>query len=259
MSFPTVIFGPEGEQFNIYTAPTRFAERRRQLGTQMILPDGRKFRFCRMGGTLGVVANLFQAPIPIANHLTVTVQAAAAVDATSIAVTLGATASSVDEYADGYFVVEDDAGEGYVYKIDRAHDAVASAGVFTIPLAPGSTVQVAMTTSTTGSLIRNQYADAIIHPSPPTAQVVGFPASAITANNYGWLQTAGVGAALADGTLIIYNTVVPSDGVDGAVEDGAAAITDGTPPTGHGQIQPIGVVIDIGATTEECTLRLNMD
>lgn len=258
MSFPWIIWGPEGEQFSTYAAPTRLPERRYALGTQLWLPDGRKYVFVENGGTEIAAGRLCQSPVPGANFDELAVAAAAAVGATSIQVTNGATAITADQFADGYISIEDDAGEGHIYKIDSQHDAVAASGTFTVPLAPGVSVQVALTTSTTAGLLQSPYQDIIIHPSPPTAKLVGVTPTTLEADRYGWLQFAGPCSLLTDGTLLIFQQVVASDAVDGAVEPADSAITDGTPPTGHGELVMVGDVLEVAATTEHSIVNLRL-
>src|SRR3990167_9313734 len=92
MSFPNIIFGGDGDQFRVY-APAAALQGGPSVGQQMVFDDGRKFRYASAGAVALAVANLQQAPIPVANHVLQTA-AAAAVGATSVALTLVSTAAN---------------------------------------------------------------------------------------------------------------------------------------------------------------------
>jgi len=125
-----------------------------------------------------------------------------------------------------------------------------------LTLDPDESVQVAMTTSTTVSLVKNTYKDIIIHPSPATAKLVGVAVSAIPANQYGWIQTWGPCAVLTQGTVVINEVVVDSATVDGAVAP--MGLTEGQPNTGAGQ-NAVGVVMEVAANTEHSLVFLTID
>jgi hypothetical protein len=189
------------------------------IGTRMILPDGRVFRYAFSNGAAGAGTGV-QSSAALANHDSdLVVTAAAAVGAKSASVTLGATAAAEDLYANGYLLVNDEAGEGHVYKI-RQHDAIGSGGTGTINLMDGDTIVVALTTSSQVGLVANPYMHVI--PSPGGAQTgrtVGFTTAAVADNSYFWAQTWGETAVLVDGTLVIFRPIRMSDGTAGAVEE----------------------------------------
>lgn len=217
------------------------------------LPRGSKLiwgekvmRYYLNDGTLDVVGNLYQMEVPVAGHIDEAIDTPAVGD-TDIAFTPTSTDIVVDEYNGGYLHINDDTGEGYMYRVkDNPAITAAASGTITlydpIAVAPGA--------DATATLFNSPWRAPIIHPSPPTAMVVGWAQSPTVASDWGWLCVAGPTPALIDGTVIISEQVVPSDGTDGAVEPGDAAITDGTPPTGHGELRGIGVVIVVNADTE---------
>jgi len=189
------------------------------VGTRMILPDGRVFRYSFSNGAPGAGTGV-QSSAAEGNHDSdLVVTAAAAVGAKSASVTLGATAAAEDLYANGYLLVNDEAGEGHIYKI-RQHDAIGSGGTGTINLMDGDTIAVALTTSSQVGLVANPYMHVI--PSPGGAQTgrtVGFTTVAVADNSYFWAQTWGEAAVLVDGTLVIFRPIRMSDGTAGAVEE----------------------------------------
>ncbi len=248
MSFPTVIWGNEGEQFNSYS------QKRWPLGTKMIMQDGREYRFGKAGGSNLAVAKLDAATANGANFDELAIPAAVAAGTRTFNITNGATTIAADDFEDGYVNVEDDTGEGYLYKIKEHGIEAAGSAAVSVTLANPNGVIVAMTTSTTVGLMTNPYKAAIIHPSPNVTALIGVAASAIAASTFGWFQVKGPGSVLIDGTVVIGDSVMASDGTDGAVE--AFGLTEGTPNT---EITPIvGQVIEVAATTEHGHILLNV-
>jgi hypothetical protein len=139
---------------------------------------------------------------------------------------------------------------GRAWKPGDASAATDSSGIQTINLISGESVQVAITTSTTMSFFKNKLDEVIIHPSPPTAAVVGLAVAAVTANYYCWLQTHGPAAVLCDGTLVAGKGVRASEDDDGGVA--ALDVSDD-------RDEPLlGSVIDIGTDTEFATINLQI-
>ncbi len=218
MSYPNMVYLQPGDQFKNRTS----AQGPIQLpGTIGQMPNGDLFRYTQMGAVAGVVAKLYQGPLPVANHVLQTAAAAAVGDST-IALTLGNTAVVANDYINGTVVVDlvGNTGFGYTYHID-AHPAVAGSGVFTIPLAgstsrtiqsdglmlgPGNeTVQVAIaTTANSVSVYPNLYKKVLIVPGTlATAAVAGVPPRAMPANSWGWIQTRGECMCLTDNTTVV--------------------------------------------------------
>src|ERR1700674_1944273 len=104
MAFPNVLFGFDGDQFTINTA-TAGNENAPSVGDQMMLQDGRKYRWSQAGAVAVVVGKLYQAPIPVPAHVLQTMNASAAVGSTLPVLVLGATAVTVNQYENGYLTV----------------------------------------------------------------------------------------------------------------------------------------------------------
>ena len=193
------------------------------VGTRMILPDGRVFRYAFSNGAAGAGTGV-QSSAALGNHDSdLAVASSAAVGAKSVSVTLGGTAAAEDLYANGYLYCNDSgasAGEGHVYRI-RQHDAIGSGGTGTINLMDGDTIAEALTAAASQvGLVANPYMHVI--PSPGGAQTgrtVGFAPAEVADDSYFWAQTWGEAAVLADGTLVIFRPIRMSDGVAGAVEE----------------------------------------
>jgi len=196
------------------------------VGTRMILPDGRVFRYAFANGDIGAGKGV-QSSIALANQDTDLVPAAAAVGAKSVTLTFGTSPNTdvtADQYANGYLFVNDVDGEGHVYRI-KGKDAHIAADVSASPavvinLQDGDTIATALTTSSEVGLVANPYQDVIITPGgAQTARCVGYTACEVADNSYFWAQTWGEAAVFADGTLVIFRPIRVSDGVAGAVEE----------------------------------------
>lgn len=239
------IWGPEGEQFKIYNA-TKAWSIPYLLGQELRIGE-RVFRFTRAGATALIPGKLYQMELPDANFDTLAVPSSAlnVVGSRSLRVTLPANAIIKDLWKDGYALIEAaaGAGKGYMYRI-VGHPASAGSEDVTFTLFSGDGLQTALNTSDTVTFWKNPYADIIVHPSPPTAKVVGVPCAAVPAASYGWVQVSGPANILTDGVVVINQQVVASPTVDGAVSN--ALLTEATPNT---FIQPIvGIVIEVAPT-----------
>lgn len=223
------------------------------LGSKLTdLATNRVWRYAKMGAVVGVAGNLYQSVVPLATHANM-VCAVAAAGATVVSPTLGAAAILANQFAGGFLVINNEAGEGHFYRV-KSHPA--SAGTEAIPVTLYDPLKVALVAATSrATLVMNPYDSVIIHPSPPTAKVVGLAPFAVTANHYFWLQTQGPAAVLTEGVLVAGKRCVASVSADGAVAP--PALTEGVPNTGYDQ-QFIGSVIYVCATTEYSPIWLQL-
>lgn len=240
MAYPNVLYSPEGEQFNIYTA------QRYPYGTQLIMQDGRKYRYALAGGTLLVIGDLLQQAATVANDVGRTAIAAALASRAPTLTTGGAVTANL--YAEGYFHVDVDPGKG-LYNIDN-HLAGTTATVYN--LAAGHAIRVAaLTTTSRVSLIANPYKGVIQFPiTTPTGKASGVAVSAIAATTgSGWVQTAGTASVLTSGTVIVGNVVIPhiAAGAVGPAAGASVVVADDI----------VGVVNRVAATTAWSTIRLS--
>jgi len=236
-----VIEGSDGDQFAVHTVQSL------GHGQEMRFPDGRRFRYARAGAVAVVPGKLYQAPIPVADHVLQTV-AAAAVGARTVAMTLGGTAVTADQYRDGYLVVDlaSNTGFGYIYQIN-AHPAQDASSTFNIPLR--SAVQVAIaTTANSVSLVPNNYAGVILSVvATPTACCAGVSVKAIPIGQFGWIQIAGNVPVLCTGTMVIGTTAITGT-TTGAIiaESSAASLT----------LPVLGYINRVAVTTAYSTITL---
>lgn len=170
------------------------------LGTRGYTPDGRAYRYALAGAVDLIAGTVVQSPAAIAGHQTLAVNTTSgvAVGATSVAVTC-ASAAATNFYAEGYAIIASGAGQGYLYSIDKSPAVSTGAtGQFTF-YAPEDAIQVAITTTSTVTLVANKYRGVIIVPATTaTGLVVGVATYVITAAQYGWIQTWGPCATLSN-------------------------------------------------------------
>jgi hypothetical protein len=272
MSFPNAVWLQHGDQFKVRT----LAQGPLYLpGTKGFDGNGDIYRYCQVGAVAMVVGKLYQAPIPVTNHVLQTATAAA-VGATTVALTLGNTAVVANDYVNGQLVVDlaTNTGFGYTYTID-CHPAVAGSGVFTVPLAgsPSRTlpvlpqeaalvvsgnesVQVAIaTTANSVSLVPNTYKKVIlsVQATPPlTAEIAGFSIVAAAIGSWCWLKTRGHCMCLTNGTVVIGQAVMPGATTAGTIEAMVAGTAETTPNS-------VGDVVRVAVTTAYSTINARID
>lgn len=215
-----------------------------RVGTIRTLDDGRKFAYAKNGAVALVAGKLCQSAAPVANHLNIAVAAAAAVDDSTITVTLGATAASVNDYQNGFLHTNDAAGEGFIYKV-KSHPAANASASLVLTLY--DKVRFALTTASEATLTKHPEKDVILCPTTLTSQPIGVPVVDVAIDNFFWIQGAGPCAVLTDGVVVVGETVVASNGVAGAVEDFV-------PGTSLSAI--VGSVLRVNADTEYSLINL---
>jgi hypothetical protein len=188
------------------------------LGARAATADGRSVRYVKMGAVAAVPGKLYQAPAEVTNHQDLA-PAAAAIGATQVTVTLGATAATANQYQGGFLVVTVTPGQGYMYRISSNPAADASA---TMVVTLEDPLLVALTTSSRVDLLASPYNGVIVNPATASSAPVGVAVYAIPAGEYGFLQTGGPAAVLADGGITVGVNVSASNATAGAVE---AAVT----------------------------------
>jgi hypothetical protein len=189
------------------------------LGQRMTDGLGNEYVYVKAGGTALVPGKLQQAAAEVTNHQDLT-PVAAAIGDTTVTVTLGATLATANQYAGGQLLITVTPGQGYSYQI-KSHPAAASAG--TLALTLEDPIEVALTTSSRCDLVPNPYNGVIVSPTTASSGVIGAAVDNITAASYGWLQTKGACALLADGAVTVGTSVVASNATAGAVEAATGA------------------------------------
>jgi hypothetical protein len=202
-------------------ARTVSATKLHDLGTVCETADGRVYRYAKAGASNLAAGLVNTGTARVTNHTINSVATAAAVGARSVNITLaGATATTLDQYADGYLTVIDSAGVGSAYRVE-GNPVIASSGTGVVQLSEG--IATALTTSSKVSLIYNPWDLTIVQTGSVALPANGTNNVAVTAANYFWSQTAGIASVLSDGVITKGAGAILSDAVGGAVEIEAAA------------------------------------
>jgi hypothetical protein len=214
----------QGAPFSLFTKSTD-ASLITACGQRFDLEDGREVVIVKAGAVDLVSGKLVQAPAIIANHenLTVTAFAPANVQLgtpAQVTVTLGATAATENQYAQGYLIVNNGTGTGQSLKI-TGNTAALGAASCVISLEDAPTVALDVTSKV--SLIADLYKDVIVSPTTLTNKVIGATIYPISIGEYGYIATKGIVSLLADGAIAKGVAVSPSNAVAGAFESGVIA------------------------------------
>ena len=177
------------------------------LGEYMVTNDGRGYRYCKAGGTALVVGKIQQAKAEdTSNEQELAITNAAVGDLTIV--TTSTVTLAADLLAGGYLIVsEGTLGVGETYRLKG--NTAASAAVTTFSLE--EPVRVATTGSCKVDVKVHPYSAVIVAPTTQTSCIVGAAQYAITASEFGWLQTRGVCAILAQGTVVVGDGLVPAN------------------------------------------------
>jgi hypothetical protein len=159
---------------------------------------GRKFRYVKAGAVALVVDNVLQSPARDTQFTGLAVASAAAIGATTLALTNGTTTTTVDQFKGGLAVVSEGTGIGQQFIIS-GNNVATSGAALTVTLADN--VRVALDTTSKVTLQLNYYNGVIVSPTTRTGKTVGGAIFPIAANQFGWIQTGGPGSALSDATV----------------------------------------------------------
>lgn len=216
------------------------------LGTELVLNDGRKFRYSYNGGVALAAGKCVQSPPWASDHESLATNTASKGD-TTVTITNGATtAISLNDYADGYLIVETAGGaEVGIYKI-KSHPAAAVDASCVITLY--DPLRVAFAAGTTAALLLNPYNKVVVAVATggtETGVIVGVPLIPVTINYYFWAQTQGPCNVLIDGTPAIGTPVM-----QGSVAGSVALATDA--------FKEIGTMMFTGVNTEYRPVMLDI-
>ncbi len=215
------------------------------LGQRFMTGDGREFAYTKAGELL-VVGDFYQTAAHSADYVSMAVSAAAAKGATTVLPTLGSSASTKDQFTDGYLIVSKVTGLGQMFVI-TTNTAADAAAVATFELDRG--LEVALDTTSTVTVIKNRFDNVVKWAATQTGSSAGAAVFPVASGEYGWLQVGGTGAALSDSTATAAETtgISPSTTTAGAI---TKAVT--TQETIGGAAQVVTVSAEVGA------IRLNL-
>lgn len=188
----------------------------RRWGEEGYMFPGRWFKYGIAGEA--VTVNLLQTGITAtaAHDLDITLASAGSVGDTSVS--FSSLTATKDEYADGFFFINDAGSEeGHQYLI-KSNNAVSS-GTLTITLDEGDGLATALTTSEQCGLVHNLCFDFVVYPTAATAAPLGVACIDWSNNDHGWLQFRGQGVARMDATAPAQGTpLMPSNATAGNLE-----------------------------------------
>jgi len=191
---------------------TSSADQYHKKGELVFANDGRAFRYAEAGGTALVAGTLQQSQAQDTDTQNMTAVAAAAGDLSIVSTTT--VTVTANEYAEGFILVSVTPGVGKNYKIKGHVAYTAAAPTFNLD----ESVVVALTTSSRLDALANPYADVVQAATTFTAAAVGVAVHAIAIDQFGWLQVQGLTNCLLDGTGVIGEPVIRSNGTAGSVE-----------------------------------------
>lgn len=165
------------------------------LGAYAETPDGRGYRYAKIGATATVPGKVYAAAAWGATNQApvggLAVAANAAIGATQVTLTVGTLAANL--MAGGYLCTDVTPGEGYIYRI-KGNTVASTTSVITLE----DPLVIALTTASNVTLVKHPYDSVIVSPGgASTGQPVGVANQIITAEYYGWLQTYGACTVLA--------------------------------------------------------------
>lgn len=196
------------------------------LGTKLIQAE-RGWWYCKNDSTALNIA----APLQGAARLhaeqddDIVVGAASAIAATTVTLTSTANLAvtplnTVDGFKEGYLIVNDEAGEGQMYKI-KGHEKASGTDNFIVTLYDPLTI--ALTTSSQVGLIQHPCSNVVASKAVMTNIFAGIPLIAVTASYYFWAQMMGPAPIVQNAVIALGTRVVL--GTTAAKADPAADVT----------------------------------
>ena len=221
------------------------------LGDMLILTDGRKFRYCANSTAALTAHYMTSGPTVVANHTNMAT-ALAAIGAKALVVTVGATAVTANQYANGYAWFNAGTGIGDIYKV-KSHLANAGSLAMTVNLYDPLVLATAAADTKT-SLCKNPFKDVVVFPAttatnrPTGVPLIGITASTAALTYYFWAQTAGLCTVYCGATYTVGGAI--------SVDDTAGF---GLTIAGYPAFQ-WGVIVEIAAAAEKPNVvHLNID
>jgi|TARA_Y100000034_G_scaffold129071_1_gene184837 hypothetical protein len=166
-----------------------------------------------------------------------------------------------NEWAGGYLLVTDAAGEGHMHKI-QSHEAGSATTANVVGLRlfdPG--LLAALDSESSGEIIGHPYVNLAINDQNVDNVVRGVTLVDVAAGEYSWIKKKGPAIVLYDGTagtagLGTLGQV--SDSVNGAVQPFGAGAVNSEDDHGYADAAIVGEFMDVPASTEYCSFNLNI-
>ena len=239
MSFPTTVYLSYGQE------KVETSEQKQKLGTRAQTPDGRVFYYAKnSSAAITPAGKICDGIAAVAAHdMDVAATAATSAGSTTVSLEVPTTDLTLNQYADGYLLINDGPGQGEVYRIKShpKHDASAdNTVVFTIDEPDG--IRTALTTSSLFGVAYSPYKDLKIIDGDGTMTTgpLGVNPIPVTASYYFWLQTAGISSVLSGAAVAVVGDAVGVSQAPG--ESGAFDLWD---VSSEEDTRPIGTAMSI--------------
>ena len=216
--------------------------RKEMLGARRETPDGRIYRYAKAGAVALVAGACGQAAAYVANHAELNC-AATAIGANVVTVTLGGTAVTLNQYRDGYLLVNKGTGIGYTYHIESHAAQATTTGDVDIVLS--DTVRIALVASGTSevTLHYNKF-DVVTESTTVELVPIGIAPRVVPISNYYWAQTGGYCGCHLDATSANASRLIQSNAVAGNLEVASTTFDVDSPVVGT-QMGKIGVANEL--------------
>ena len=234
MSFPTTVYLSYGQE------KVETSEQKQKLGTRAQTPDGRVFYYAKnSSAAITPAGKICDGIAAVAAHdMDVAATAATSAGSTTVSLEVPTTDLTLNQYADGYLLINDGPGQGEVYRIKShpAHDASDdNTVIFTIDEPDG--IRTALTTSSLFGVAYSPYKDLKIIDGDGTMTTgpLGVNPIPVTASYYFWLQTAGISSVLSGAAVAVVGDAVgvsQASGESGAFDLWDVSSEEDTAPIG---------------------------
>lgn len=218
------------------------------VGVYAETPDGRGYRYAKIGAVATVAGKVYQGTALDATNQQPSgglgVSAAVAIGGTEITISTSTTLAA-NLLAGGYLSVNASTGAGHVYRI-KGNTVTAGAAGCVITLE--DPVRVALTTSSKVIVAAHPYSGLVVEPGTPTAAIAGVATHVVTAAYYAWVQTHGACSVLFTGT-----------GVAGKAVGSLSGGTAGSSAPAIAATNILGYHMATGITTEYALINLCID
>ena len=172
------------------------------IGTRRTTADGREYVYAKIGAAALPSGKAVWGPAVDAFATNAVVARTASIGEKTVFIINGAVSAAMDIFAEGWLLISDATGAGYVYKI-RSNKAVAASS--TAELTLYDELAVALVTTSETNVVPNQYNGVLIASSGNTAPILGGTVVSAAASGYMWIQRKGVGTALVEQTWEVSN------------------------------------------------------
>lgn len=163
---------------------------------------------------------------------------------------------AANQYKGSYLTIEDGSGEGFIYRI-KGNTATGNPASGDIRIELCDPIKVRVSPNTDITVVPAQMNSVVAATAATNTATCGILQATTTASlPFAWVLTAGVGAALQDGTLAAGDPLVLSRNTAGAVMQFGGGGTGFSSFIGENFV---GFCIQPGATTEFATVKIALE